>query len=136
MEGILKLNLTDKYKCEIKGLGEVFEIVSVETLRKSLLAKYNHGFLFLASNRDHSGRGFSKEDLETEIIIDKLKLISSGYADAPPWRSNPKEQSEKGLAYSKFIICLAEILFKLWIPVFERFYRTRKKAHVIWAFCV
>ncbi|KQC11925.1 MAG: hypothetical protein APR54_10375 [Candidatus Cloacimonas sp. SDB] len=133
MEGILKLNLSEIYTCEIKGLGEVFEIVSIETLRKSLLTKYKHGVLFLASNSDHSGRGFTKEDLEAAIIKDKLQLTSSGYADAPPWKSNPKEEADKGLAYNKLIIRLAEILFKLWIPAFERFYRTRNKAHVTWA---
>jgi len=134
MEGILKLNLSEEYRCKVKGLGEVFEIVSIEILRKSLLKKNGSGMLYLSSNYDHSKRGYTRADLEKEIRTDDLKLVCSGYADAPPWNSDPNEENEKGFAYNKFVIFLSEFLFNIWIPFFERFYRTPEKAHVTWAF--
>ena len=134
MKGIIKLDLTKNYTCSVKGLGEIFEIVSIEIIRKSLIKKYRNGSLYLSSNYDHSKRGKTKEDLENAILQDGLKFISSGYADAPPWKSDPNQEGEKGFAHSEAHIQIAEILFKIWIPLFERFYRTRKNSHVTWAF--
>lgn len=40
---------------EISGLGELYEIASVEKLREKLKKKYGDGIVFLASNKNHSG---------------------------------------------------------------------------------
>jgi len=134
MIGILKQKASQEYTCEIKGLGEVFEIISIELLRKSLKTKYGTGMLYLSSNYGHSQRGFQKEDLEAEIIKDGLNLIRSGYADAPPWNSNPNEEEVKGIAVNPLMVSFSKLLFYIWIPIFERFYRTRTRAHVTWAY--
>jgi hypothetical protein len=119
----------------VRGLGELFEIVSVNYVLKKLRQRYKSGMIYLASNRVHSGRGFTRQALEEEIEKDGLKLVSSGFADAPPWRSNPKDNESKSLTIRiPFLPQFAKILFHIWIPLYERFYRNEKRAHIVWAF--
>jgi len=137
MEGIIKQDVHQKYDCKILGFGEIFEIKSVERIRKKLIRKHQDGVLYLSSNKDHSGRGFTREELEKAIKNDDLELMESGFADAPPWKSDPLETGQQSSKMSIPILSkLAPILFVLWIPVFEKFYRKRRKAHVVWAFGV
>ena len=135
MEKIIKLELNEKYRCEILGVGEIFEIISLENRRKKLRKKYKIGTIYLFSNKDHSGRGVTKEEIEQALKDDGLKLIESGYADAPPWKSNPATEGDKTLMNS--IPCLSIfgwVLLTLLVPLFERFYLKRNIAHVTWAF--
>ncbi len=137
MEGIEKLNINNKYCCEIKGFGEIFEIKSIERIRKRLKNKHGEGLLYLASNKDHSGRGFIKEEVENHLQTDDLKLIASGYADAPPWKSKPLQSGEKSnVIQNPLLSAIIPILFSIWIPLFEKKSKKRKKAHVVWAFGV
>lgn len=137
MEGIIKLNVHETYTCEVKGFGEVFEIKSVERIRKKLKRKYKNGMLYLSSNKDHCGRGYTREELERTLREDELEVEESGYADAPPWRSDPIEEGETSSKMSIPVLpAVVPFIFTLWIPLFEGFYRKRKKAHVAWAFGV
>jgi len=137
MEGIIKLDVHEPYACEVKGFGEIFEIKSVERIRKRLKRKYKNGVLYLSSNKDHSGRGFTREELERAIRDDGLEVEESGYADAPPWRSEPIEEGDMSSKMSIPILpVVVPFIFSLWIPLFECFYRKRKKAHIAWAFGV
>ena len=70
MEGIIKQDIQKRYECEILGFGEVFEIISVERIRKKLIRKHQDGVFYLSSNRDHSGRGFTKEEVERRSFVD------------------------------------------------------------------
>jgi len=134
MEGIIKLDMSEPYTCEVKGFGEIFEIKSVERIRKRLKRKYKDGMLYLSSNKDHSGRGFTREEMEKAIRDDGLEVEESGYADAPPWQSDPIEEGETSSKMNFPILPLVvPFIFTLWIPLFEGFYRKRKKAHIVWA---
>ena len=135
MEGIIKQDIRQCYECEVLGFGEVFEIISVERIRKRLLRKYGDGQLYLSSNKDHSGRGFTKEEVEKTIINDELELLDSGYADAPPWKSDPLESGQTSPKMkNKVVSKMVPVLFHVWIPLLERYYRKRRRAHVVWAF--
>ncbi len=137
MEGIIRLEVKDPYTCEVKGFGEIFEIKSVERIRKRLKRKYSEGMLFLSSNKAHSGRGFTRDELERTIREQGMEVAESGYADAPPWRSDPMQEGEMSSKMSIPVLpVLIPLLFTLWIPLFEGFYRKPKKAHVAWAFGV
>ncbi|MDP8314633.1 MAG: hypothetical protein RAP70_06110 [Candidatus Celaenobacter antarcticus] len=137
MEGIIKQDVNQRYECEILGFGEIFEIKSVERIRKRLMKKYKDGVLYLSSNKDHSGKGFTREEVESAVRNDGLQLLESGYADAPPWKSDPLETGQKSSKMKIPILSkLAPLLFVMWIPVFEQFYRKRRKAHVVWVFGV
>jgi len=135
MEGIIKQDINTRYNCEILGFGEIFEIKSVERIRKRLAKKYKNGILYLSSNKDHSGRGFTREELERAIKDEGYELLESGYADAPPWKSDPLESGQKSPKMEIPILSkLGPLLFILWIPLFEQFYRKRRKAHIAWVF--
>ena len=137
MEGIIKQDVHQKYDCEILGFGEIFEIKSVERIRKKLIRKHQDGVFYLSSNRDHSGRGFTKEEVENALLKDELELLESGYADAPPSKSDPLESGQKSSKMKNAAVSkMVPVLFYLWIPLFEKYYRKRRKAHVVWAFGV
>lgn len=133
MKGILKIKVSNRYDCEIVGLGEIYEIISVEYRRNKLMKQYKRGFLYLSSNKDHSGRGFTKQEVEDEAKKDGLLVVESGYADSPPWSSNPAQEHTKKLQIP-FMSSLAKILFNIWIPIMERFYLKKKVAHCVYVF--
>jgi hypothetical protein len=135
MEGIITQDVCTRYNCEILGFGEIFEIKSVERIRKRLLKKYKNGILYLSSNKDHSGRGFTREEIEQKVRDDGLEILESGYADAPPWKSDPLESGQQSSKMGIPILSkLVPLIFILWIPLFEQFYRKRRKAHIAWVF--
>lgn len=135
MKGIVRQEINDDYTCRIFGLGELFEIVSVNYVLKKLRRRYKSGMIYLASNKSHSGRGFTLKDLEEEIEKDGLKLVSSGFADAPPWKSNPREGENQSFTIRVLVLPqFAKVLFHVWIPLCERFYRNEHRAHIVWAF--
>ena len=71
--------------------------------------------------------------MEDEVAKKGYSVVQSGYADAPPWKSDPaKEQTNK--AKIPFSQAIAKILFKIWIPIMERFYRKSDVAHVVYCF--
>ncbi len=133
MDRVIELPLDKKYECEIFGLGEIFEIVSIENLRKKLKKQYRVGVLFLHSNKDHSGRGLSLEELCEEAKKRDYTVVQSGFADAPPWKSSPASEvtDKKKIPFS---VPISYFLFSIWIPLMERFYRKKDIAHVVYCF--
>ena len=124
------LALNKPYQIQIFGLGEVYEIMSVESLRKKLWQKYDSGWLYLATNKDHKGRGITLEDLEDYLRNQQSTIIKKGYVDSPPWSSRPLgERREK--EYNKIIVFLAQIIFFFLLRL-EFLWQGKKKSHMIY----
>lgn len=83
---------TIPFEGEIKGLGEVYEIMSVERLRKSLKKDYGRGCLYLAPN-SYWWNYLDRRD---------------GGVDCPPWKSKPGSGKGKPNFLKTF---LAKIIF-------------------------
>ncbi|MAG39303.1 hypothetical protein CMO90_04425 [Candidatus Woesearchaeota archaeon] len=111
---IKKINLKTKYETKIYGLGEVYEIISIEKLRKKLLKKYVYGILVLSDKN-----------------IDYKKPLLKGTIDNPPWKSN-KINKEKWTVKIWPIKVTAKVLFH--IMVFFEIFRKQKKAHMKYVF--
>lgn len=108
------LPINEPYSTEILGLGEIYEIMSVERLRKSLLKEYKVGILYLAE----------LNNLNTVFITPNTEILQCGYVDRPPWRSKRKEN---GSTPSGLKLLLAKLIFRLLLPL-ERF----NKPHMIY----
>jgi hypothetical protein len=132
--GVRTLNINENYRVEILGLGEVYEIASIERLRKRLKKTYGNGILFLASNRDHSSRGLTLEELIEYVKSCGLKATEAGYVDSPPWPSR-KRETPRSLISHVIIIFLARRLFDV-LSGFERFTSSRRRAHLVYCFSV
>ena len=82
-EDIHVLQITEKYDIPVHGIGEIYEIKSVEKLRKRLLREYYSGLLILIPNiiiLDTSENTEYLDNITTEF----------GYTDCPLWSSKPK----------------------------------------------
>ena len=133
MKFIVKQDINKPYTCEILGFGEIFDIISIERIRKILIKKYKKGTLFLSANKDHGGDGNTRENLIMHVEKRGYQVLVYGYADAPPWKSDPLKSGQQSAKMNiPWLLILLPILFKIWIPLFERFYKTKNIAHVVW----
>jgi len=133
MTSIIELNLNDTYYTEIFGFGEVYEIVSVERLRKKLKKKYKTGKILLTSNRNHSDKGLTLEELIDYAKSKNLQIIEFGYVDCPPWQS--KKRTKCGtITRNPIIITLAKIVF-YFISLLEDITVSKYRAHMVYVFC-
>jgi len=133
---VAALDIRREYARKINGLGEIYEIMSVERLRKRLRRKYGRGILFLSPNKEHSGRGLKRNDLIKKLKRESYTVIESGFVDCPPWGSRVPEAYER----SPFMSCsilLTVFKYALRAVLFlERWYTNGRRAHVIYAFVV
>lgn len=125
---IYKINLEEKYQREIFGLGEIYEIISVNHLRKKLLKKFKEGALCLASNKNHSSRGYNFYELEKRL--EEWKILKKGYVDSPPWGSQPRNEENKQ-SYNLFIVFLVKIIFNFLVRL-EFLWQGPEKSHMIY----
>jgi hypothetical protein len=128
-DNIVSLDLENPYRAKIAGLGEIYEIMSVERIRRKMKKKYSGATLHLASNRDHGSRGLSLGELENNLQNENKKILEKGFADSPPWKSSPlaEGQSKK---YSSFTIFFAKIIFWFLIRV-EFLWQGRAASHMV-----
>jgi hypothetical protein len=125
------IDLRENYKREVFGLGEIYEIMSVERRRK-LLGKYTKGTLYLSSNKNHSGLGMTIKELEDFLKSQRKTVLGCGFVDSPPWSSSPRNEENKS-SYGKISIIAAKIIF--WFLVhLEFFWEGPKKSHMIYLF--
>lgn len=129
---IIELNINEVYKTKILGYGEVYEMISVEKKRKKILRKNKEGILFLASNKDHSQKGYTLEDLSTKVSKKGFQILKKGYVDSPPWQSKPclGEGKKLDCAIKNFssILCLK------FLVLFEGLWSGKKKSHMVYVF--
>jgi len=126
--GFFALSLQQDYVPPLKGLGEVYEIYSVNRLKKRLLAIDPQGKLYLASRK-----GVCEEDcrrLEKEICDGGRWIKEKGFVDAPPWRSRPRHGRSAALRH-KWILWFARPLLRA-LVAFE--FLWRRKAHMVYYF--
>ena len=129
---IIKLNLENEYKPQIKGLGEIYEKTSVSYLQRRLIKKYQGGVLFLSSNKEHRGRGLTKEELEVYVKKQHYQILISGFIDSPPWISNPKKSSSKAVNFG-LLIFISKAIF--WFLVrLEKLWEGKKHSHMVFCF--
>lgn len=127
-----KINISETYKTEIFGLGEVYEIMSVENKRKNIAKIFPKGIIYLASNKNHSGRGMTLKELEFFAKDNSIKPTKIGFADSPPWLSCPLNKENKK-RYPATIVLVSKIIFWFFIKL-EKFWESPKKSHMIYLF--
>jgi hypothetical protein len=118
LNNMVSLDLDTPYRTQISGLGEIYEVMSVERIRRKLKNKYSGATLYLASNKYHGGQGLTLNELENNLLKENKKILKKGYADSPPWRSSPLAigQAKK---YSPIIIFAGKIIF--WFLIHAEF---------------
>lgn len=131
-EPIKSITLDQPYETEILGLGEVYEIMSVEALRRKLRRKYHSGRLYLVSNSSHSGRGYALRELNSRLAKERIPIVRNGFVDSPPWSSRPLSAGNRK-DYPRAIIFLAELIFSILIP-WEFLWRGPRKSHMLYCF--
>lgn len=129
---IKKLDLSKTYQTEVLGLGEIYEIMSIERLQKKLRKTFTAGELYLVSNYAHSKRGLTGQELISEMKKQNIIIWEKGFVDSPPWGSKPLPTSEKK-SYKSTTIFFAKVIFSLLIPL-EFFWRGSKKSHMLYCF--
>jgi hypothetical protein len=129
---IKKLDLSETYKTEILGLGEIYEIMSIEHLRKKLSKTFSAGELYLVSNHSHSKRGLTGKELISQLKEQNIAVWEKGFVDSPPWSSNPLSINEKK-SYHPVTIFWAKIIFSILIPL-EFFWSGPRKSHMLYCF--
>jgi len=127
-EEIRKIDIRTAYEKPIYGLGEIYEIMSIERLRGKLLKKHAAGYLYLCSNKQHSQRGLTIDDLKQAFPDEKILIW--GYTDCPPWQSSPREEVNKK-KYPALILYFAKFIFFILLR-FEPFWTDASKAHMIY----
>lgn len=129
--GIRKINLKEEYTRPILGLGEIYEIMSVERKRKNLLRKFGQGEIFLAANKEHSGHGITLADLKNYLKSQGFNILDTGYIDSPPFASRPLSPDQKRFyADNLFINYFAKIIF--WFLIWLEFlWQGPKKSHMV-----
>ena len=134
---IVKQKLNQVYRPQIFGLGEIYEIASVEKRRKMLLREYPSGYLYLSSNKNHQGRGATLKELANFVSkISYQKIIMKGYVDSPPWISKPKDEKSKS-SYLKYptVVFFAKMFFPLMVNL-EFIWQGEKRSHMVYVFAV
>jgi len=91
-------------------------------------------YFFSASNKDHSGRGLTREELIEYVKSHGLKVIEAGYVDSPPWPSK-KREIPRNVARHVIILSLARHVFDV-LSGFERLTTLRRRAHMVYCFSV
>jgi hypothetical protein len=122
----LREPFTKSYDEKIRGFGELFEIESVEMLRKKLWRiygdEYPYSVLYLEPKGEHSLRyTLGVTDIE---FYDKV--IDAGDTDRPPWICNPKID---GKPPRKILMFLARCVFKILVK-FESKHIWKHPAHI------
>lgn len=129
-EKIKYLDLNDSYEAEIFGLGEVYEIMSVERIRGRLLGKFQSGTLCLAPNKSHIQRGMTLDDLASQLADSGFTVLEKGYADSPPWQSKPRGKDNRR-NYSSLIINISKIIFFFLVRI-EFLRENSRRSHMIY----
>jgi len=127
--GFFQLRLDEQYAPQVKGLGELYEIRSVNRLKRRLLRRCPEGVLFLAARR-----GLTCEAcrcLEEKIRRDACVIVEKGLVDAPPWPSRPRKAPSLAVR-QKWLMSLAGPLLGVLVN-FE--FLWRRKAHMAY-YCV
>ena len=126
---IKKIDLSQAYQTEIFGLGEVYEIMSVERIRQKLRKKFPSGTLCLSSNIGHL-RGITLEEMTNQLTSEGFLVLEKGYADSPPWHSNPRGK-ENSRNYSPVITQISKIIFFFLVRL-EFLQASAKNSHMIY----
>lgn len=129
---IKKIDLSETYQTEVLGLGEIYEIMSVERLRKKLLKTFTFGDLYLVSSYSHSKRGLTGKEFISELKGKNIIIWEKGFVDSPPWNSSPLSLDEKK-CYGKTTIFFAKFIFFILIYL-EFFWRGPRKSHMLYCF--
>lgn len=124
------IKLDEEYDVAVFGLGEVYEIMSVEIIRKKLLKKYGSGTMYLASNKNHIQRGITLGEMKCALISSGNEVLAKGYADSPPWNSNPRGEDNKR-RYNPFVVLAAKIIFFFLVRI-EFLQAGPKHSHMIY----
>jgi len=126
---IISLGLDTAYRTQVAGLGEIYEIMSVERIRRRLKKTYSGAELHLASNKDHGGKGLTLEELEENLLAENKKILEKGFADSPPWKSSPLKEGQSK-EYSPRAIFFAKIIFWFLVRI-EFLWKGRKASHMV-----
>ncbi len=115
------LDSDEEYEVPILGLGEIYEIISVNRVIKSLDRRYGKCRVYLTDNKQH--------DNDFSRIVKKaeedgfMEVLETGFADAPYWKSSQR-RTPRRLIPLRF---LCKLLFKILVQFEEG---NAKNAHM------
>ena len=131
---LIALGLDDEYNINITGFGDIYEVMSIKRLVRSLKRRYGGGTLYLASNSDHSGRGLNLDELEGSLRDKGISVSEKGYVDSPPWLSKPRSAGSRNtLVDNRLLVILAMAIFKLMLPS-EPMRQGKDRSHMVYCF--
>jgi len=128
---ISKLKLNQKYKTQVLGWGEIYEIISVEKKKILLKKRFKQGVLFLVSNKDHSNQGLKLKKLEEKISRQGYRILAKGFVDSPPWPSVLRQSRKNSFLNLPWLKLMIANLFKV-LVLFEFLWQGKKKSHMIY----
>jgi len=129
---IIKLSINQPYRRTIMGLGEIYEITSVEKQKKILQRKFMKGIMFLSAKRNYQGR-VNFNELKKEARREGFKILASGFVDSPLWPSRPRVDKKSPLLRYPWLVILAKMFFNL-LVFLEFIWRGEKISHMIYVF--
>ncbi|NIM47628.1 MAG: hypothetical protein GTN40_05755 [Candidatus Aenigmarchaeota archaeon] len=129
---IVKIDLEKKYNREIKGFGEIYEIMSVRNTQRKLRKKFGKGILFLVSNKSHKGRGLTLSEIQKLLQKKNYQILKSGFTDSFLISSNPRKKEDINPFVKSFLLVFLTQFF-FWIVVqFEFLWESSKSSHMIY----
>lgn len=130
---IIKLALNQPYQPEIMGLGEIYEIISVEYRQKILQQKFEKGIMFIGANKNYRGRGLTLSRLKRKVCQEGFEVLASGFVDSPPWPSRPRVGNKSPLLKYLWLVMLAKFISKI-LVFLEFLWQGDRFSHMIYVF--
>lgn len=128
---VKKIRLAANYEIPLYGLGDLYEQMSVNHLRRRLLALAKGGTLFLVSNADHTpGNGLTRDELIELAKSEGKLIIDEGFTDTfilPAVQYAPGGPSP--YLRSRLVANLARLLFLLLVRL-EPVFAGPKRSHM------
>lgn len=123
---ILREQFKNAYCGKIRGYGEIYEIESVEYLRKRLWNLYGNEYPYAVLYLEPKDENSLQETLNKSVEEIRDNVLDAGITDRPFWGCKPKEN---GKAPNSFLMGLAKIVFKV-IVRFESWYIWGNDHHI------
>ena len=128
---VKKIRLDAEYEIPLYGPGDLYEQMSVNHLRRRLLALAKGGTLFLVSNADHApGDGLTRDELIELAKSEEKLIIDEGFTDTfilPATRQAPGAASP--YIRNRLLAGLTRLLFLLLVRL-EPVFAGPKRSHM------
>lgn len=129
---IIENNIKERYVCDIRGFGEIYEMMSVRKLQIRLIRRFKDGCLFLSPNKDHSGFGYTCQELVQFVKNRNLAILDYGYTDSFIFKSKVKyKEKPNPLVNSKVLVLLSKFIFYFLLQL-EPLVKNKNRSHKVY----